>query len=120
MLVAACLWLLITQFVFVFIQFMNVKEWLVSLQETVDGFAARVSAAGVELTDSFSKVVAEIQGLKDQLASVPGAEVVDFSGLDAAVVGVESAAVAFDGLEPPVVEDVPVDSVPVEEVPVSG
>lgn len=107
MLIAAFLWLLIAQFVFLFIQFMDVKEWLVSLQGVVDGFAARVSAVGVELTDSFGKVVAEIQGLKEQLASVPGAEVVDFSGLDSAVAGVEAAAVAFDGLEPPVVEPEP-------------
>lgn len=113
MLIAAFLWLLIAQFVFMFIQFMDVKEWLVSLQGVVDGFAARVSSAVGELTDSFGKLSSEIEGLKAQLASVPGAEVVDFSGLDAAVAGVEAAAVAFDGLEPPVVEAV---SEPVEVV----
>lgn len=114
--------------VVVFWEIRDMKEWFMSLQETVDLFASVVLDAGVELKDSFGKISAEIQGLKDQIAALgsPVVESVDFSGLEAAVASVQEVAASFDALEPPVVvEPVPVDPEavpapvdPVVEVPV--
>lgn len=68
-----------------------------SNQETLDAYVA-------ELNTAVGVVAAEIQGLKDQIANIPAAETVDFSGLDAAVHAVE-------GLEPPVVTETPAEPV---------
>lgn len=72
-----------------------------SNQETLDAYVAELNAA-------VSVVASEIQGLKDQLANLPGETPVDFTGLDAAINAVEA-------LEPPVVTEPPAET-PVEPV----
>lgn len=100
---------------FVSENFHLLKGMFMSLQEQVDAYTARVSAVGVELSDSFTKVGAEIESLKAQVAAIPEAESVDFSGLESAVSGAEGAAKAFDGLEPPVAVEPEVPAEPAAE-----
>jgi hypothetical protein len=71
-----------------------------SNQDTLNAYVA-------ELGDSATKIAAEIQALKDQVANLPGEVPLDFTALDTAVK-------ALDALEPPVVEEPPVEA-PVEE-----
>ena len=75
---------------------------LMSNQETLDGYVT-------ELNTAVGVIASEIQALKDQLANQPTEVPVDFSGLDAAVHAVEA-------LEPPVMEEPPVEETPEEPV----
>lgn len=88
-------------------------------QDKVDAVTAQLTKVEGEVVGSHDSLAAEIQSLKDQLANIPGAEVVDVSGLEAVAARLDALNPdAEPPVEEPPVEEPPVENPPVEEPPV--
>lgn len=102
-----------------FAQVLTKLEDILSDQDTLNAYVARLVAANERLVAANTAVAAGIADLKTQIANGTPAASLDFTGLDAAVTAEEEGATGDEANEP-VVATPPVEAAPVEDAPVAA
>jgi len=101
--------------------FKTIRSDIVSVQETLDNIASRLSSVSSQLARGLEEVHGKISELEVKVAA---GEVADFSAVNAALEVVSNQAHALDNVVPEAVSEVPleeddvvVDDVVVDDVP---
>lgn len=86
-----------------------------SVQETLDNVASRLSSVSDQLAKGLDEVRGKISELEAQVAA---GETADFTAVNAALDAVSNQAQALDSVVPDAVTDVPVEDVVAEDISV--